>query len=136
MELRFISPISGMSSHNTVKPPQSAFNLNRTTEPTTDEEVSPNINGSSSVAVADESKISRLQVGDKALEELVNNLNQHVQSTSRELHFSIDKKYGRPIVSVIDKETNRVIRQIPTEIALQVADTIDEAAGALISERA
>ena len=39
-------------------------------------------------------------------------------------------------MSVVDKETDEVIRQIPSEVALQVADALEEATGLLVSERA
>ncbi|MFT4583504.1 MAG: flagellar protein FlaG [Gammaproteobacteria bacterium] len=78
----------------------------------------------------------RIPLSDIALEELVSYSNQQIQATTRELHFSIDKKYGRPIVTVVDKETGKVVRQIPSDVAMQVADTLDDGTGVLVSERA
>lgn len=70
------------------------------------------------------------------LEQAVENLNRHIQKTSRALVFSIDERYGKPVVSVVDKETDKVIRQIPSEVALQVADALADATGILVSEHA
>ncbi len=136
METKFISLNSGPTQRTSAKAPQPALNTDNAAEPRAEAELAPKLDNSLPAEATYDSKIGRLPVSEKALEELVSNLNQHVQANSRELHFSIDKKYGRPIVSVIDKETDRVIRQIPAEVALQVADAIDVATGVLLSEHA
>lgn len=71
-----------------------------------------------------------------SLDKVVADLNRNIQRTTRALIFTIDERHGKPIVSVVDKETDKVIRQIPSEVALQVADALDEVAGALVSEHA
>ncbi len=136
METKFISINSGPAQQSTAIAPRPVANTDKVAELRSKPELTPKVDHSLPAEAADNTQVVRLPVSDKVLEELVTNLNQQIQSTSRELHFSIDKKYGRPIVTVIDKETDRVIRQIPAEVALQVADAIDEATGALFSERA
>jgi flagellar protein FlaG len=71
-----------------------------------------------------------------SLDKVVEELNRNVQRTTRTLVFTVDERQGKPIVSVVDKETDKVIRQIPSEVALQVADALDEVTGALVSEHA
>lgn len=71
-----------------------------------------------------------------SLDKVVAELNRNIQQTTRALIFTIDERHGKPIVSVVDKETDKVIRQIPSEVALQVADALDEVTGALVSEHA
>lgn len=71
-----------------------------------------------------------------SLDKVVAELNRNIQRTTRALIFTIDERHGKPIVSVVDKETDKVIRQIPSEVALQVADALDEVTGALVSEHA
>jgi len=71
-----------------------------------------------------------------SLDKVVADLNRNIQQTTRALIFTIDERHGKPIVSVVDKETDKVIRQIPSEVALQVADALDEVTGALVSEHA
>lgn len=98
------------------------------------------IKQSSSVTSPNSERTTRsIPIDDKVLHDLLSNLNQHIQTTTRALSFHIDKHYARPIVTVIDKDTGEVIRQIPLEVALQIADAFDaveDATGTLISERA
>jgi uncharacterized FlaG/YvyC family protein len=58
--------------------------------------------------------------------EAVQNLNDFVQKTRRELNFSVDEQTGRTVVKVIDHETKDVVRQIPAEEILEVARRVAE----------
>jgi flagellar protein FlaG len=58
--------------------------------------------------------------------EAVQNLNDFVQKTRRELNFSVDELTGRAVVKVIDHETKKVIRQIPAEEVMQMARRVAE----------
>ncbi len=58
--------------------------------------------------------------------EAVQNLNDFVQKTRRELNFSVDEQTGRTVVKVIDHETKDIIRQIPAEEILEVAKRVTE----------
>ena len=58
--------------------------------------------------------------------EAVQNLNDFVQNTKRELNFSVDEQTGKTVVKVIDFETKKVIRQIPADEILQLAQRVAE----------
>lgn len=73
---------------------------------------------------------------DVSLNEVVEELNRNIQQTNRALKFTIDDRHGKPVISVVDKATDEVIRQIPSEVALQVSDALEEVTGALVSEHA
>ncbi|WP_299978212.1 flagellar protein FlaG [uncultured Pseudoteredinibacter sp.] len=60
------------------------------------------------------------------LEEAVSRLNDYVQSSKRELQFSMDESTGRAVVTVIDSATSEVIRQLPDEVALDLARKLNE----------
>lgn len=62
------------------------------------------------------------------LEEVVRDLNQQVQQVHRELQFGVDKESGRTVITVLDKETQQVIRQIPGDEALHFARRFQEGA--------
>ncbi len=57
----------------------------------------------------------------EALQATVNNLNEYAVSLKRNVQFSIDDELERPVIRVIDSETNQVIRQIPSEEVLSLA---------------
>jgi flagellar protein FlaG len=52
-------------------------------------------------------------------------MNEYIQSTQRDLHFSYDQGSGETVVKVLDRLTQEVIRQIPDEIFLKLAQRID-----------
>jgi len=55
------------------------------------------------------------------LEQAVSRLNDYVQSSKRELQFSMDESTGRTVITVIDSSTSKVIRQLPDKLALDLA---------------
>ncbi len=55
------------------------------------------------------------------VDKAVAQLNDYVQSLQRDLRFSVDDELGKAVVSVIDRNSQEVIRQIPNETALQLA---------------
>jgi flagellar protein FlaG len=59
------------------------------------------------------------------LEAVVAQMNEYIQSTQRDLHFSYDKASGETVVKVLDRTTQEVIRQIPDETFLKLANSKD-----------
>ena len=53
-------------------------------------------------------------------------LNDYVQSVQRDLSFSVDHESGRAIVRVIDRTTQKTIRQIPNDVALRLARNLSD----------
>ena len=66
----------------------------------------------------------------------LNELAQHAQSISRGLKFSVDTELDRTVITVYDTETEEVIRQIPSEEALNFARTLKNGDAALINVKA
>jgi len=62
----------------------------------------------------------------KSLTEAVSQLNDYVQSTQRDLHFSFDEDAGKPVVTVLDRETQQVIRRIPDDVVLNLARKLND----------
>ena len=52
-------------------------------------------------------------------------MNEYIQSTQRDLHFSYDSAAGETVVKVLDRNTQEVIRQIPDAIFLKLAQSKD-----------
>jgi flagellar protein FlaG len=70
------------------------------------------------------------------LTDAVNKINKSMASESRGLEFSVDSDSKRTIVKVVDRQTNELIRQIPTVETLQIAHALDQAQGLLIKQQA
>lgn len=72
----------------------------------------------------------------RSLNEAVSRLREQAQSVQRNLEFSVDDASGETVVKVVASDTGEVIRQIPSEVALKLAESLKEAGNLLFSERA
>jgi flagellar protein FlaG len=69
------------------------------------------------------------------IEQIVEKLNAFVQLTQRDVSFGIDQQSGRDVISVFEADTQELIRQIPSEEALELLKRMDKAIGLLFSEK-
>ena len=60
------------------------------------------------------------------LGQAVSQLNDFVQNVQRDLQFEVDNDLGQTIVKVVDQKTQEVIRQIPDEVALRLAENLQQ----------
>lgn len=72
----------------------------------------------------------------KALDQAIESLQAYMQSIQRSLDFSIDDSTGIIVVKVIEKATGELIRQLPTEEALELAKNIKEVDSRLFKAKA
>jgi flagellar protein FlaG len=70
------------------------------------------------------------------LKAAVQEIEKFVQSVKRNLEFSIDETSGKVVVKVIATETGEVVRQIPSEEALKLADSLSNASSVLFRGKA
>src|SRR5690606_15222626 len=60
------------------------------------------------------------------VQDAVSRINEHVQQTERTLSFRLDEDSGQTVISVYDKASEELIRQIPSELALQLAQKLND----------
>ena len=85
------------------------------------------------------SKQAQPQAVMPKLEAAVSKLNDYVQSIRRTLSFSIEESTGRTVIKVYDAETDELIRQIPPEETIKLAEVLENTAttpSLLLKERA
>ena len=70
------------------------------------------------------------------LEDVVSDLNELVRDLHRELKFSVDEDSGATVIRVIDKATDEVVRQIPSEELMHLRKRLQEAAGVIFHDSA
>lgn len=58
------------------------------------------------------------------LQNAVDTVRSAATDMQRRLQFSVDEDSGRTIITVIDRESGKIIRQIPPEELLQIADRV------------
>ena len=71
---------------------------------------------------------------EERVQESVSELNDYAQASQRDLRFRIDESSGRPVVSVVEPSTDRVIRQIPSDLVLKLAQNLKDAQQALAGD--
>ena len=71
-----------------------------------------------------------------ALEKAVTDMREFVQASQRNLDFSIDDSTGKVVVKVIATDSGEVIRQIPSEAALKLAQNLSDASSLLFDSKA
>ena len=69
------------------------------------------------------------------LEKAVTDIREFVQAAQRKLDFSIDDSTHRVVVKVIATDSGEVIRQIPSETALKLAQNLANASHVLFDEK-
>ncbi|MCB1774598.1 MAG: flagellar protein FlaG [Gammaproteobacteria bacterium] len=70
------------------------------------------------------------------LEEVVSDLNNLVRELHRELQFSVDEDSGETVIKVIDKETDEIVRQIPSEEIMELRRRLQQATGVIFRDSA
>lgn len=60
------------------------------------------------------------------IEQAVTEINDYVQTVQRDLHFSVDEDSGLTVIRVRDKESGELIRQIPEDIFLSLAQNLKD----------
>ncbi|MDR0577049.1 MAG: flagellar protein FlaG [Candidatus Accumulibacter sp.] len=73
---------------------------------------------------------------EEELDEATEKIQEFVNTVASEIKFSIDEDSGRTVVKVIDRSTQEVIRQIPSQEVLDLAQALDKLQGLLIRQKA
>lgn len=66
----------------------------------------------------------------------VTSIQSFVQNIRRDLNFSVDDSSGRVVVKVTDGASGEVIRQLPSEEALRLAESLEEVRSLLFKAEA
>ncbi|BCE02590.1 flagellar protein FlaG [Marinicellulosiphila megalodicopiae] len=71
-------------------------------------------------------KAKEKQIEKEELENAVASLNQYVQTFERKLDFQLDEESGVTVIKVYDATDEKLIRQIPNEEALTLAQHLNQ----------
>jgi flagellar protein FlaG len=66
------------------------------------------------------------EVTNEQVRNAVSKLNDYVQSMERTLDFQMDEESGKTVIKVFDKTSSELIRQIPNELALELAQNLND----------
>lgn len=74
-------------------------------------------------------------ISPERLADLVEKLREAMPATKNSLQFRIDEVLDRPVVSVIDEKSGKIIRQLPSDEVVRAAHNIEYMRGVLFDER-
>lgn len=66
------------------------------------------------------------KISKEEVEGAVTKLNDFVQTVQRNLQFNLDDTSGKTIITVVDKQTSEVVRQIPDDVAIKLAQDLQQ----------
>lgn len=69
------------------------------------------------------------------MQEVVERLNEQMKENNRNLGFSIDRKINTFVVTVSDSTTGEIVRQIPTDVVVKFAHSLEDMKGLLFNEK-
>lgn len=75
------------------------------------------------------------QADKKRLLSLIDDTNNKLKSIRRRCEYSYNEEVHRVAIKVIDSDTDKVIKEIPPEEALEAIQKIREVAGLLVDEK-
>lgn len=100
-----------------------------TTEPAAAVAAAEPVEAPADVVASQESAFSRTEEVDQAMrekvKEAVDNVRDFIKKNQRSLDFEMAEESNRVIITVIDRETNKVIRQIPPEDVVNISEQIN-----------
>jgi flagellar protein FlaG len=70
------------------------------------------------------------------IESVTRQIDSFLRSMNKSLQFRLDESTGRMIVSICDSETGEVIRQVPGEEALRIAQDLENRLSGMLDEKA
>jgi len=78
---------------------------------------------------------NKAKPSDEDIKRATEDLQQRVNKLTPELKFSIDKSSGEAVITLTDRNTDEVIRQIPSKEALELTRAMDQYQRGLILNR-
>lgn len=73
---------------------------------------------------------------EQQVADAVEKLSKFVSNIRPEISFSVDEASGTRVVKIIDRQSKEVVRQIPSEEAIQLAQALDKLQGLFVRDTA
>ncbi len=90
--------------------------------------------------VQDDTKMDEIvknnhQIDKEELKRIIEEIRKKMDYLNKYLRIDIDNELDIPVIKIVEKETEKVIRQIPPDYMLSIMKRIDEMLGIIINER-
>lgn len=122
MDMGTLKPFEANRSAATVTPVESA-----SARTTGQKELAGALAAGAAIASQTEDAVAQLaEIDPAALQSAVSDIQNFVQSVRRDINFQLDDDSGRVVVNVTESGSGNVIRQIPSEEALRLAENLSD----------
>lgn len=81
-----------------------------------------------------ESSANTRELNKGEVKDLVNALNEYVSGINQRISFSIDENTQRVVVRIINRNTNEVVREVPSKEAVRLLEHLQDFVGMLVDE--
>ncbi|MCP3851060.1 MAG: flagellar protein FlaG [Gammaproteobacteria bacterium] len=122
-KLPSMDAVNGFVRENLVKPLRNSQKSEATQESRSETKLEERQEIASNQSSSDEIK----EMSEAKLDKTISQLNTSLQNMQRSLEFSVDKDAGQIVINVKDKETDEVVRQIPSKEVLELAKNLHAA---------
>ena len=84
---------------------------------------------------AERQTVAAKSVEVRKIESVTQQIDSYLRSMNRSLQFQLDEGTGQMVVTLRDAETGEVIRQVPGEDALRIAQRIEQGLSMMLDEK-
>ncbi len=85
-------------------------------------------------AIIEEKADLQITISDKLMQESFKKLNRKLLGTSRKVEYSLNNETKELIVTIVDIDTNEVVKQFPTNKKYEIADIPHRMSGLLMDK--
>ena len=82
-----------------------------------------------------ENGIENKKVAQSTIDNTISETNSKIKMSNTQLKYSVDDETQRISIKIIDKDTDKVIREVPPEETLEAIKKIWEIAGIIVDEK-
>ena len=82
----------------------------------------------------DQTKVAEA-LSSENIEKALESVNDALKNSNNSLKFQVDKSVRQPIITVVDQDSGKVLRQYPTEEVVRITKNIDSLRGVLFDSK-
>lgn len=79
--------------------------------------------------------VEEANISSDELQKIIQEIRRKLDYLNRYLKIEIDQQLEIPVVKIFERDTNRLIKQIPPDYLLELMKRIDQMLGILLNER-
>jgi flagellar protein FlaG len=129
-----ISVADGLQRSQKTAPPAAGNSVQRTASTARAASVPDNISKTPAAKAAADAKDGEVKLSAKQVQQSLQEINKVLAGLSISVQFKIDPDYKELIVKVVDQDTGKLIRQIPTEDVVKMSKAMDNLKGLLFAQ--